>query len=309
VTPQRRGRRETKLAHATSDRGSVRQTVASIAGTLESEWRIAVYPDHPHTYHLPQILAGSAGILLGVFVPTRSETRNPSRLSSRLSAARLCLPVHTKFVLMLPREPGSLSELEGDFDVVLERSELNSLPRFGRSENQRASVRRDLAAVQVETRRRYNAFLRLSRRHWTAQQSSTTKQAPTRMELLDSILSSDERSASSRRAPGGFIEFQFRNSILVTSVQAIDRRSPRTFAALTLDTVKQSYSLDGGVPYLTRRTPYLLLLDEWPTAKLDPGKPARAASFVGIALATPRSGDDLATFADRLASVADRIPK
>ena len=71
-----------------------------------------------------------------------------------------------------------------------------------------------------------------------------------------------------------------------------EKRIPRRIAALTLNIVKRSYSLDNGVPYLVRCSPYVLLLDKWPSAKFDPNKPSRAAAFTGIALAAPGSSDD-----------------
>jgi hypothetical protein len=107
--------------------------------------------------------------------------------------------------------------------------------------------------------------------------------------------------------PGGFLEYDLAQSIVLTSRLKSEKGIPRRIAALTLNAVKHSYSLDNGVPYLIRRTPYVLLLDKWPSAKFDPNKPSRAAAFTGIALAAPGSSDDLFRFVDRIAHVAGRI--
>ena len=285
-------------------RSAVRQLVIDIGKALADEWRVATYPDHPHAYHTPQIIAGVRGNLLAVFVPTRSEERSPSRLLSRLAIARLALPAHARFVLVMPREAHFRNDIFRNFDAVISGSELRSISRLGLSQDSGVSARQDLGAVQAETNRRYNIFLRLSRRHWSS--TPTTREAATRRRQLLAVI---ERrgEASMRYAPGGFVEYDLKYAVIVASRRHVERRVQ--IAALTLNTVKRSYSLDAGIPYLTRRAPYVLLVDRWPVGTFDPGKPARAAAFSGVALAGSESPDDVLRFADRLAFVAERMSR
>jgi hypothetical protein len=287
-------------------RSAVRQLVINVGKVLADDWRVATYPDHPHAYHTPQIIAGFQGNLLAVFVPTRSEERSPSRLLSRLSIARLALPAHARFVLVLPKEAQFRNDILHNFEAVISGSELRTLPRVGLSQDSRRSARQDLDAVQAETNRRYNTFLRASRRRWSS--TPIRREAATQRRQLLAVIEKLGQ-ASIRYAPGGFVEYDLNYAVIVASRRHVDQRVQRHIAALTLDTIKQSYSLDAGVPYLRRRTPYVLLVDQWPMGTFDPGKPARAAAFSGVAIARPESPEDLLRFADRLASLAERMSR
>jgi len=253
---------------------------------------------------VPQILAGSAGNLVGVFVMTKAEERSPSQLLSRLSMARLILPTHARFALVLPKDTRLRQDIFDHFDGVIQDSELRSLPQFAKSHASKPSVRRDLAAVQAQAHRRYNVFLRAGRRHWAERSIPETTPAA-RRELLRGIEHLAETSV--RRAPGGFFEYDIKHAIVVASPRPTRQAVQRNMAALTLDTIKQSYALDVGVPYWIRKTPYVLLIDHWPVGRFDPEKPARAAAFAGIALAAMESADELFRFSDRLALLTDRI--
>ena len=281
----------------------VRQIVANVAKTLTDDWRVAVYPDHPHAYQVPQVLAGARGNLVAVFVPTKSEDRNPNRLASRLSIARLSLPPNAVCALVFPAEARIHAEFE-NFDVVLSSSEVTSLPRIAGSGHQRI-VRQRLAGVQFEAKRRYSAFLQMARRHFETVATTSTRLAEIRRRVVSDIRARTE--AIERRAPGGFVEYELDKSVVVTSGREEGRSILRGLSALTLDVVQNSYALDAGIPYLVNPTPFALVVDQWPVAKYDPHKPARAAAFVGIALIAPRSTDDLFRFVSRLEQFSAKI--
>ena len=107
------------------------QLASFLKRELPAGFVVSEKPDHPHLFAMPDIIIGGHGLLVGVYVPKKSEVRYPDDLLARFTACRLGLPSHTRNILLLPHHAYELSKSTLlNFHEVLDLENHNTLLKF-----------------------------------------------------------------------------------------------------------------------------------------------------------------------------------
>jgi hypothetical protein len=273
---------------------------------LPDDFVVASAPDHPFVLRGPDLIVGGRGRLVAIICPTTQERDRPDRAVARFALCRMALPVHAQFVLAFDVGDDEVArKLDGDLAAVPLRrntglAEISRLVSDGRLLRQRP-LPEDL---QAQFQRRFTETYRVARvlrRHdrflTTAPQPRPAGQrGPRPYEVTaPSILVGEEVSLM----PG----FQQQKPIEVPIIEGT--ALPKDINKLALDGAAETFQVDNGVPYLTGRPVRYALIERLPSARGDPNKYLRAASFSGWALAPLNlgmSGDELTELLSRRTS-------
>ncbi len=299
-------------------------------------------PDHPLLYEGPDILVAAPEKLAAIFVCKTAEGEQPRRLLSRLVAARLALPEHTRCILVVPEEQRQIGErLSYHFHATLDVSDPASLAYFledakaqGPAEDIPEPIRRFVyRRYQIAwNESRIKNFVRSddepgeiiaepsqrSRRDANAQRSETSIDGPRSLQ-----------ATAEQFRKVGFEDVWVRSWTspqTVSPVGSTQRRTPMVRRDETvvgvlpnrpespMESVKPfcrnaltlNFSLQSGVPYLTQPTVNILISEEIPLGRFDPEKPMRSAAFCGWTIYKTEDPDSVQEYSDYLSR---KLPK
>jgi hypothetical protein len=272
---------------------------ATIREVLGSSCQVAVQPDIPHLAVAPDILIGRKGKLVGLFLPSREERRDPTSLLVRLALARLGLPSHLVCILVHRQRVGGghqavrqrWESLEANFDGS---SDIEGLRQQVQAFVEATPAPRGTgyAAVRQQCRERYAVLVEISLRF---QEQHPADHSPP--EILDQMVS---QFGFVPAAPGDLWELPAgipdetkclpaktvsKNGFIASYVSFQDSRSPESALLPYVNlSVQNDYGLADGTLYARAFAAKCLAVGRFPRGALDPGKLLHAAAFAGWAL-------------------------
>jgi len=275
---------------------------------LPAGFVVSAEPDHPHLFAMPDIIIGGHGLLVGVYIPKKSEVRYPDDLLARLTACRLGLPNHTRNILLLPHHThgldiGTLS----NFHEVLDLENHNTLLKFIQNPDAVGNIGPVPPKIREQAHRRYQLLYQITNlRKRTRFETKNIKELfgslkenlkrPAPLEIYDTI---EEQPAHGRKVgPRDLVEYE---GSLVGLPSFRKGRSPTSsISSYCIFALRSEYTLDMGVPYPKFLGSNILLVEIMPREKYDENKSVRAAAFAGWVMAAADSPDEIPALADRL---------
>lgn len=259
----------------------VSEVSRNISRFLSSDYQVVTKPDFPHISLAPDILIGSNGNLVGIFVPHSNELKDSESLLARLAISRLALPPHFRCVLVA--DSGFFDkapESEFNFHRIVESTDPAGLETIIKDKNDYGNhVRPVLPELRLK------AF---SDAQILVQESEKNLIEPVGLEP-ETVLK-DYQLRNRNKEINVLSWKQPWKDRTVSSVTTMPLRQNRSVISqlnpLCVTNMMANYVLDNGTPYLLRdeNDPALrmILVDELPFSAFDPMKPIRVAAFCGI---------------------------
>lgn len=283
-----------------------REQLSALARRMERDFVVTINPDHPQLLTGPDILAGSDGHLLAVFLPRAQELSSPDRLVARLILSRLALPAHTKCVLFLSRD-----DLERNSEVVRTANDFHAVLSLGARLPRKALLDRKLgrptqeipAAIRSMVRHRARRLIgvSLAQRH-----DGGLLRLPTgakRLSLrLTQQFSVEPHAPLWHRAEvqvPRLLRRSFGDVVLTDDLLLavrVTRRPESLFRRLEpflASSLLLNYSIDSGVPFPAIKMASLLITANLSHSSSDQQKPLRAAALAGWAVVEPTGWSDI----------------
>ncbi|MGH9763151.1 MAG: hypothetical protein ACREAC_20180, partial [Blastocatellia bacterium] len=264
---------------------------------------VSVRPDHPHLFAGPDIIVGGQGSLAAIFVPMQREQRNPDRILARLTASRLALPEHTRCLAFLDDRPPLNAATLRNFDEVFYAKDERNLVKFVSDPKALGTFHPFPPEIRNHAYVKYDLCFQVSQlRRRTRRKGSDPRQLMTQLRqawpavVPESLFGHKEAFLSVLPPKRRFRDVAFYKSSAIASAGLEGSRSVmellRPFCEFSL---VRSYVLDFGVPYPNPNypDPNVLLVEQWPTTRLDPMKAVRAAAFAGWVTAAAEEAEEI----------------
>ncbi|TJW14952.1 MAG: hypothetical protein E5W82_09510 [Mesorhizobium sp.] len=269
---------------------SIAQLARALRSALPSSAVVAERADHPLLFTGPDIVVGSEGNLVAIFIPKALELKSWKALLSRLTAVRLALPAHAKCVLLSTEADLLPDRLTEGFDEVYSPSEADNAKMLMHRSGRMADRAPRLSKIRHQAMVNYGAILHVH-----------GMQASRREAEADALNGHTKRSDRRFRSVIRFGE----------SYVGELGDSPRPAALATLQSFARkafvdNYDLVDGVPELKRQALDVAIYDADLRRGLDPSKPLRASAFAGWLLTNSAAADDLSHYMESSQREFDR---
>ncbi|GJM16104.1 MAG: hypothetical protein DHS20C13_14310 [Thermodesulfobacteriota bacterium] len=273
---------------------------------LGQEYVLAPRPDHPLLYSPPDLLIGGMGNTFAIFSPNANDIISPWNFSSRLILSKLVLPVHTKYVLLVPYMVSSdFTFFNRDFDRVFSDDEMPKLTDYIKKDDNTNLNMREFARFGKIKKQALDRFALLYEFSIKEKDHETQYDTISSTEEILNLLNHDFSKLKSENISyiaeyGGKKRtirndnlYLYNNSILANT-KAKERQYFRTLSSLSDISINLNFVLDDGIPYHSNKFPFnFLFVDELPQNRNDTYKPLRAAAYAGWSVVVPNEAIDI----------------
>jgi hypothetical protein len=285
-----------------------------LASVLEKQippgFVISSYPDHPHLFAGPDLLIGGEGKLCALFLAKQREIWATDNLLARLTASRLAMPEHMRCAVVVDHTNANFEEsVKREFLEIFGPDQAREIARFVKLSNTAAGFQIVPAEIRAHAMLRYQILFQITRLRLSHPRGarpydllhSLRMEGGTRPKAIALPQSVEKDRHGWYRNIVEEENFAVGATSFAPGISAQKRIQP-----FCVYSIRRSYVLDNGVPYLRDSDPNILVIDEQPTGMLDPLKPVRCANFAGWALAAADSPQDVAALADRIRESFDK---
>jgi hypothetical protein len=286
----------------------------NLSRALPKGFVISPRPDHPHLYSPPDIIAGGRGTIVAIFIPRKSELRNPNELLARLTVTRLGLPGHTRCVALLQSTNQAFEQVvQTNFHGIIGLEDQHSLSQFIQDPKAVGNASPVPSEIREQAHRRYQLLYDISQRRRRIQPRGvdslelfTELRSKFKPEVHRGEKDEIEHLDYQKIRPKPRNLFEYERS-LIGALKFRKGLSPlSSINPFCVYSLRRSYALDMGVPYPLSIDPNILIVSEIPEGRYDRDKPLRAAAFAGWVLSAAESHNEITDLISRLYRAFDK---